>query len=135
MKSIAKNTDYVENQTLLQEVEEKYKIQIREDIKEFIKLNSGGYPLKDVIEAEDDEYEVRVFLSVNKENTEYYLEKPLKYFLEKTNGKIIPIAIDSGDNYYCVNNQKEYYARITPDLKIIEKIEKSDIPSNLINME
>lgn len=41
MKSIAKNTDYVENQTLLQEVEEKYKIQIREDIKEFIKLNSG----------------------------------------------------------------------------------------------
>ena len=38
-------------------------------------------------------------------------------------------------NYYCVNNQKEYYARITPDLKIIEKIEKSDIPSNLINME
>lgn len=37
-----------------------------------------------MIEAEDDEYEVRVFLSVNKENTEYYLEKPLKYFLEKT---------------------------------------------------
>lgn len=111
MKSIAKNTDYVENQTLLQEVEEKYKIQIREDIKEFIKLNSGGYPLKDVIEAEDDEYEVRVFLSVNKENTEYYLEKPLKYFLEKTKGKIIPIAIDSGDNYYCVNNEngKVYY--------------------------
>ena len=36
-------------------------------------------------------------------------------------------------NYYCVNNQKEYYARITPDLKNIEKIEKSDIPSNLIN--
>ena len=32
MKSIAKNTDYVENQTLLQEVEEKYKIQIREDV-------------------------------------------------------------------------------------------------------
>ena len=105
MKSIAKNTDYVEDQTVLQEIEDQYKIKIREDIKEFIKLNSGGYPLKDVIEAEGEEYEVRVFLSVNKENTEYYLEKPLKYFLEKTNGKIIPIAIDSGDNYYCVNNE------------------------------
>ena len=56
MKSIAQNTDYVENQTLLQEVEEKYKIQIREDIKEFIKLNSGGYPLKDVIEAEGERH-------------------------------------------------------------------------------
>lgn len=105
MKCIATKTDYEENKTLLQEVEDKYKIKIREDIKEFIKLNSGGYPLKDVIEADDEEYEVRVFLSVNKKNTEYYLEKPLKYFLGKTNGKIIPIAIDSGDNYYCVNNE------------------------------
>lgn len=128
MKSIAQNTDYVENQTLLQEVEEKYKIQIREDIKEFIKLNSGGYPLKDVIETEDDEYEVRVFLSVNKENTEYYLEKPLKYFLEKTKGKIIPIAIDSGDNYYCVNNEtgNVYFWSAGEDLyyKISESVKK-----------
>lgn len=35
-------------------------------------------------------------------------------------------------NYYCVNNKKEYYARITPDLKEIERIEKSDIPIILL---
>lgn len=35
-------------------------------------------------------------------------------------------------NYYCVNNKKEYYARITPDLKKIERIEKSDIPIILL---
>jgi hypothetical protein len=36
-------------------------------------------------------------------------------------------------NYYCVNNSKEYYARITSDLQNVERIEKSDIPNNLIN--
>lgn len=35
-------------------------------------------------------------------------------------------------NYYCVNNQTEYDAKITLDLKEIEKIESNDIPSNLI---
>lgn len=105
MKSIATNTDYVENKTLLQEIEGKYRIKIREEIKEFIKLNSGGYPLKDVIEVDGEKYEVRVFLSVNQKNKDYYMQKALNYFLEKTNGKIIPVGIDSGDNYYCIHNE------------------------------
>ena len=31
--------------------------------------------------------------------------------MKKTKGKIVPIGIDSGDNYYCVNNEtgKVYY--------------------------
>ena len=35
----------------------------------------------------------------------------MDYFLEKTKGKIVPIGLDSGDNYYCVNNEtgKVYY--------------------------
>ena len=36
-------------------------------------------------------------------------------------------------NYYCVNNGKEYYARITSDLRNVEEIEKSNIPNNFIN--
>ena len=36
-------------------------------------------------------------------------------------------------NYYCVNNGKEYYARITLDLKNIERIEKSTIPNDFIS--
>lgn len=35
-------------------------------------------------------------------------------------------------NYYCVNNNKEYYARITSDLNSIERIDNNDIPNNLI---
>ena len=35
-------------------------------------------------------------------------------------------------NYYCVNNSKECYARITSDLKNVERIDKNDIPNNLI---
>lgn len=46
---------------------------------------------------------------------------------------ISQLQFKHGINGINVNNQKGYYARITPDLKNIEKIEKSDIPSNLIN--
>ena len=33
------------------------------------------------------------------------------FFLNRTKAKIVPIGIDSGDNYYCVNNEngKVYY--------------------------
>ena len=37
---------------------------------------------------------------------------------------IFQLQFKYGINGINVNNQKEYYARITPDLKSIEKIEK-----------
>ncbi len=78
------------------------------------KTLSGGlinHPVKDIIVCNGEEYEVRVFLSADKTDQNYCIEKPLDYFLSKTKGKIVPIAIDSGDNYYCVNNEtgKVYY--------------------------
>ncbi len=51
------------------------------------------------------EYEIRAFLSLDENDENYCIEKPLSYFLTKTKAKIIPIALDSGDNYYCVNNE------------------------------
>lgn len=91
--------------------EEKYGITVRRDIKSFLKKNGGKYPIKDEITVKGVTYEIRVFLSLDERNKEYYIGKPLEFFLTNTNGKIIPIAIDSGDNYYCVNNEtgKVYY--------------------------
>lgn len=86
-------------------------IVVREDIKEFLEKNSGGYPVKNIVTFDGEEYEVRVFLSLDASDNYYYIEKPLRFFLDKTKGKIVPIGIDSGDNYYCVNNEtgKVYY--------------------------
>ena len=111
MKSISKHCDGANDLQIFTSMEAKYVIQIRNDIKEFLAANSGGYPLKNIVKFEGEEYEVRVFLSLDIENRNYYIEKPLEYFLEKTKGKIIPVGIDSGDNYYCVNNEtgKVYY--------------------------
>ena len=111
MKCICKNCTQVVNNTIWTETENKYQIKIRQDIQQFLTANSGGFPIKDIIIVDGEEYEVRVFLSLDSNDKNYYIEKPLNYFLENTKGKIVPIVIDSGDNYYCVNNEngKVYY--------------------------
>ena len=111
MKCICKNCTQVVNNTIWTETENKYQIKIRQDIQQFLTANSGGFPIKDIIIVDGEEYEVRVFLSLDSNDKNYYIEKPLNYFLENTKGKIVPIGIDSGDNYYCVNNEngKVYY--------------------------
>lgn len=90
---------------------------VRMDIKEFLEKNSGGYPIKDIVNFDGEEYEIRVFLSLDSSDVDYYIEKPLVFFLDKTKNKIMPIGIDSGDNYYCVNNDsgKVYYWSASED--------------------
>jgi len=105
MKSVTNHCDKETSLQVFTEAEAKYSIQIRDDIKAFLTANSGGYPVRDLIEVDGEEYEVRVFLSLDRANKNYYIEKPLAFFLDNTKGKIVPIGVDSGDNYYCVNNE------------------------------
>lgn len=111
MKCISKNTTANINRNIFSDAEKTFSITIREDIKLFLVSNSGGYPIKDIITSDGEEYEIRVFLSLDDSDAYYYIQKPLDYFLNKTKGKIVPIGLDSGDNYYCVNNEtgKVYY--------------------------
>ena len=110
MKSISTNckSNY---SNVLYDVANDNDIVIRQDIIDFLKMNSGGYPINDVVKFNGEEYEIRVFLSLDDSDANYYIKKPLEYFLKNTKGKIVPIGIDSGDNYYCVNNEngKVYY--------------------------
>lgn len=128
MKSISTNVKSNVDNAIFAEAEKKYSITIRKDIKDFVAANAGGYPAKDVIEAEGEEYEVRVFLSLDPGDNNYSITKPLDFFLNKTKAKIVPIGIDSGDNYYCVNNEtgKVYYWGASEDSYycIAETIEK-----------
>ena len=70
-----------------------------------------------MIITDRDEYEVRAFLSLDSEDENYCITKPLDFFLNRTKAKIVPIGIDSGDNYYCVNNEngKVYYGSSSED--------------------
>lgn len=128
MKSISTNVKSNVDNAIFAEAEKKYSITIRKDIKDFVAANAGGYPPKDVIEVEGEEYEVRVFLSLDPGDKYYCITKPLDFFLNKTKAKIVPIGIDSGDNYYCVNNEtgKVYYWGASEDSYycIAETIEK-----------
>lgn len=107
MKCIATNIKKSFNEKVFADAEKEFAITIKQTIKDFIKLNAGGYPVKDIVSIDGEDYEVRVFLSADKEDTNYYIAKPMNYFLKKTKNKIIPIGLDSGDNYYCVNNDTE----------------------------
>jgi hypothetical protein len=114
--------------TIFTNAEKNYSVKIDDDIKAFVKENSGGYPVKDIIISDGEEYEVRVFLSADIEDKNYCIKKPMDFFLNNTKGKIIPIGIDSGDNYYCVNNEtgKVYYWSAGENLYycIAENLEK-----------
>lgn len=111
MKCISENRKLNINKKIFEDAEKKYSITIRPEIKDFLWENSGGYPIKDIIVSDGEEYEVRVFMALDESDKNYYILKSMNYFLKKTKGKIIPIGIDSGDNYYCVNNEtgKVYY--------------------------
>lgn len=111
MKCISNNCKLNINKKVFEVAEKEYSVSIRKEIKDFLEKNSGGYPVKDIIVSDGEEYEVRVFLSLDSADENYYIQKPMDYFLEKTKGKIVPIGLDSGDNYYCVNNEtgKVYY--------------------------
>lgn len=107
-KNVDKNIDV----NIFSNAEKMFAIIIRQDIKSFLIENSGGYPIKNTIIIDGDDYEVRAFLSLDDANKYYNIRKPLDFFMKKkTNKKIVPIGIDSGDNYYCVNNEtgKVYY--------------------------
>lgn len=111
MKCISKECDKNIDVNIFSDAEKAFAINLREDIKSFLIENSGGYPIKDIIVSDGEDYEVRVFLSLDDANEYYSIKKPLDFFMKNTKGKIVPIGIDSGDNYYCVNNEngKVYY--------------------------
>ena len=117
MKCISTNVKNNTDNSIWTDAERKYAVTIRNDVKDFILANGGGYPTNDIIVVKGEEYEVRVFLSLDTEDKNYCITMPLDFFLSKTKAKIIPIGIDSGDNYYCINNEtgKVYYWSASED--------------------
>ena len=128
MKRISVNPKENTDTNIWVEVEKTFNIVVCKDIKDFLAVNAGGHPTRNIILVQGEEYEVRVFLSLDEQDQYYYIKKPLLDFLQRTKGKIIPIGIDSSDNYYCVNNEtgKVYYWSMELDeyYCIAENLEK-----------
>ncbi len=111
MKSVCFEQKTKVDMRLIEIIEEKYGIKISDEIISFWNYNAGGIPKKTIITANSEEYEIRTFLSFDETDKYYYIKPMLESFLEETNGLIIPFAVDSGSNYYCINNEngKIYY--------------------------
>ena len=106
MERICRDVSAVSDLTIMKEVEQNYNIIIPDYIKTFFAMNNGGIPIKKELCITDEEYEIRCFLSFNKEDYNS-IYQPLENFMKQTKGKIFPIAKDSGDNYYCINLKTE----------------------------
>ena len=73
---------------------------VASSVKMFL-LQKGGVKTNCYIKVNGDEYEVRAVLTLD--DGEYSLKKSIKSILKASNNKLIPIAVDSGSNYYCVD--------------------------------
>lgn len=110
MKIICTDVKPISDELAIDKIEDKYDIDFSKEFKTFFLENNGGIPINNIFEVNGKEYEIRCFLSFNK--GEYNsINIPLASFWEETKGKIIPIAKDSSDCYYCINieNGKVYF--------------------------
>lgn len=110
MNIICRSVSGLKSKTIFDEIQNKYNISFPNEMLEFFKKNNGGSPYKKEFMVDDMEYEVRCFLSFNCEDYNA-IQKPLDSFQKETKGKIVPVAKDSGDSYFCLNveNGKVYY--------------------------
>lgn len=105
MIKVVEKSDKKIDVSIWKELEEKYDIKIIQSIKDFIEANSGGDPVKSMINTQNGLHEVRKVLSLTRDSKYYSIVKYADQFLKDTHGKIIPVAVDSGGNYFCVNNE------------------------------
>lgn len=83
--------------------ESKYHVTIPDDLKNCIIEHNGGRPSPNTIKTKNGkEYDVKLLLSYNPEDKET-VYKCISYFCEK---KLLPFAVDSSGNYYCMCGNK-----------------------------
>lgn len=110
MAVVCTEVSLLKDSLAVERYEDKYEFDLPKELKSFFQENNGGIPKKRVFTIKGEEYEIRCFLSFN--IGEYNsIDLPMQSFQEETKGKIVPIAKDSGDNYYCIHveNGKIYY--------------------------
>lgn len=116
MFDLLESVEYLINESsadFWKQLHDKYnnKYKINKSIMNFITKYSGKRPQNDLITVNGEQYEIKTFFSLNPNDVYRYIGRCMTSFIEKTKCKYIPIAIDSGDNYYCADNStgKVYY--------------------------
>ena len=102
MKIICHDIKAITDCNAISDTENKYGFKLPLEVAEFFNLNNGGTPDDRYFVAEEEEFELRSFLSFN-EGDLNSIYKPMEYFQKNTKGKIIPLGYDSFDNYFCMN--------------------------------
>lgn len=96
----------LENANAVNEFEKKYGFSLPADLKDCIMRNNAGRPSKNLfVVGNGVEFEIKSLLSYNENDTEN-VYNVIGYFIEKYGHSMLPFALDSGNNYYCVKDNK-----------------------------
>lgn len=107
-------------------------LKVSPSVKHFM-LTQGGAKQNCYIKINNSEYEVRAVLTIG--DGYWSIEKVIKSILNDSNNKLIPIAVDSGSNYYCVdlkgstvyreNHEEEGFEKLCPFTEFKKQVSKA----------
>lgn len=95
----------LDDSSSLTEIEAKIKFPIPQSLRKCILENNGGRPVPNAISLPDGDNDVKCLLSYNRGDTESIF-KILDFFIQNYLGSLLPFAMDSAGNYYCVQGEK-----------------------------
>lgn len=101
-----KKVKSIKDKTSLSEVERKIVFSIPKELRQCILENNGGRPVPNAIHLSNgDDNDVKCLLSYNRDDTENVF-KILDFFIQNYSGSLLPFAMDSAGNYYCVRGEE-----------------------------
>lgn len=91
---------------LIDSFEKKYGYIVPEELKEVIIANNGGRPSPKILTNKvGQDFEIKSLLSYNNDDVEN-IYRIIDFFVENYNRELLPFAMDSAGNYYCINNKR-----------------------------
>jgi len=92
----------LKSEDAISETERKYNISIPYELRQCITQNNGGRPVPNTISiGNGQETDVKCLLSYNADDKES-VYPVIKFFFEKYEGTLLPFAMDSSGNYFCL---------------------------------
>ncbi len=96
----------LKSQTAISEIEQTYNLSIPSEVKACITQNNGGRPVPNTISVDSKlETDIKCLLSYNSDDKDSIFPV-INFFIENYKGTLLPFAMDSSGNYFCMKGSQ-----------------------------